>query len=92
MTHDHLLVTHQCSDIIIILQRMEGAEICDGLPRHLAGMQPLPPTMSCDKQNRFEIALRSLGACDATINFLRDQSVKEIVHQLFIQEDNITSA
>jgi hypothetical protein len=35
--------------------------------------------------------LRSLGARDASINFLRDQSVKEVLHLLFIEEDDITS-
>jgi hypothetical protein len=34
--------------------------------------------------------LRSLGARDATINFLRDQSVKEVLHLLFIEEEDIT--
>jgi hypothetical protein len=47
--------------------------------------------MSCDEQNRFEMVLRSLGARDATINFLRDQSVKEVLHLLFIEEDDITT-
>jgi hypothetical protein len=47
--------------------------------------------MSCDEQNRFEILLRSLGARDASINCLRDQSVKEVLHLLFIEEDDITS-
>jgi hypothetical protein len=47
--------------------------------------------MSCDEQNRFEIVLRSLGARDATINFLHNQSVKEVLHLLSIQEDDITS-
>jgi hypothetical protein len=52
---------------------------------------PTHPTMSCDEQNRFEMVLRSLEALDATINFLPDQSVKEVLHLLFIEEDDITA-
>ncbi len=47
--------------------------------------------MSSDEERNFDMVLRSLGVRETTINFVYEQSVKEVLHILFIKEDDITS-
>jgi hypothetical protein len=49
------------------------------------------PMMSSDEERNFDMVLRSLGVRETTINFVYEQSVKEVLHLLLIEEDDITS-
>ncbi len=47
--------------------------------------------MSSDEERNFDMVLRSLGVRETTINFFYEQSEKEVLHLLLIEEDDITS-